>query len=150
VLELRRSQFEEQWRSRQEVLTSCKKVNEFRKETQEIKKQITETSHQIVDIRTQAGESLTASKVACDNFKQFTRVIESLELRVIKLKNTGEKLQEECPEEAPRIRNDVREVEVLWNDVKSQVEDTEEILDKNVTYLELVEEVSNKCFNCFA
>lgn len=138
---------------------------------------------------------MSASKAACDNFKQFTRVIEvskdicfffslhryyaltvgqwlvlaldfllfptkvafvccfpieianfsftfqTLDLRIIKLKDNSERLQNEYPAETPQIQNQIYEVESQWSDVKAQVEDTKQVLDKNVRYFELVEEV---------
>lgn len=76
MLELRTSEFECQWRETNEILTTYRKVSELTKETKEVRKSISEVSSQVTEIRTQGGDSLSASKAACDNFKQFTRVIE--------------------------------------------------------------------------
>ncbi|XP_066257895.1 uncharacterized protein [Euwallacea similis] len=143
VLQFRQSAFQNQFTERQQMLQTHKKVTEFTKETKEITKTIKEVQNQITELRTQSEESLSASKAACDNFKQFTRVTEALELRVINLKDLGENLQQECPAEASRIETQICEVESQWSDVKEEIENTKEVLDKNVSYFQLVEEAND-------
>ncbi|XP_050302710.1 titin-like isoform X2 [Anthonomus grandis grandis] len=143
VLELRKSDFEKQWRHKYDVLKTHRTFGEFIKEAQEVKNSIQEVDRQISEVKTKCTESLSVSKAVSDHFKQFTRVTESLDLRIIKLKEKGEAVEKECPLEAASIQNELYEIQAEWSETKEKLQKTQKNLDKSVKYFELIDEAND-------
>lgn len=76
VLELRRAEFENQWRQRHDSLESHKKLCSFTDEFSKLSENIDDLSRQIKDMKGQYGESVPSARACSQAFSNIEKSIE--------------------------------------------------------------------------
>lgn len=76
VLELRRGEFENQWRQRRDSLESHKQICVFDSQLQQINESIDDVGRQIKDLKGQYGDSVSTAKATSQTFGYFEKTIE--------------------------------------------------------------------------
>ncbi|CAH1976518.1 unnamed protein product [Acanthoscelides obtectus] len=140
VLELRRAEFESQWRRRHDSLESHRQLCVFDSELKQINSSIEEISRQVRNVKGQYGESVPSAKAVSQTFNNVEQSMESLERRIQTLVKTGEKLLAECHAQSPYVQSQLSGLQDRWNNLKNQAKTVRSLMDMSVPYFQLVDE----------
>ncbi|KAJ8954877.1 hypothetical protein NQ318_016813, partial [Aromia moschata] len=143
VIELRRGEFENQWRQRHDSLESHKQICQFDSDLSQINESIDDLTQQIKDLKGQYGESLSSAKATSQSFGYFEKTVEALELRIKNFVDVGEKLLAERHAQSPHIQSHISDLQDRWNNLKKQVQSTRSLIDLSIPYFQLVEEADD-------
>ncbi|XP_017775027.1 PREDICTED: titin [Nicrophorus vespilloides] len=142
-LELRKENFEINWKSKREQLEAQKKLCQFDSDLQQINDTLDDLGHQLSGIRGQYGESLQAAKDTSSGFVHFEKTIEMLEMRIVQFINAGNQLLDDQHLDSPSIEMQIEDLKKRWNELKQQIAETRNLIDLSVQYFGLIEEADD-------
>ncbi|CAG9824336.1 unnamed protein product [Phaedon cochleariae] len=139
VLELRRGEFENQWRQRHDSLESHRQFCIFDNNLHQVNESIDDLNRQIKNLQGQYGESSANAKATSQSFDYIENSIKGLEPRVSAINQTGDKLLAERHTQSSQIHSELTDLRDRWTSLKNQVEATRSLINLSIPYFEQVE-----------
>nr|CAI5864925.1 unnamed protein product [Callosobruchus analis] len=140
VLEIRRAEFESQWRQRHDNLESHRQLCVFDTELKQINSSIEEISRQVRSTKGQYGESVPSAKAVSQTFCNLEKSMGTLEQRIQTFVKSGENLLAERHPQSSYVQSKLSDLQDRWNNLKNQAKTTRSLMDMSVPYFQLVEE----------
>ncbi|KYB28240.1 SEC14 domain and spectrin repeat-containing protein 1-like Protein [Tribolium castaneum] len=142
ILELKRDNWENQWRQRRDSLEAQRQLCQFDTDLRQINDTLDDLGNQLEDMKGKYGESLAAAKATSHAFVYFEKTVDMLQQRINAFLDTGEKLLAERHSQSPHIQKQISQLQDRWNNFKKQVQETRNLIDLSIQFFELVEEAN--------
>lgn len=142
-LNQKREEFEVESTEKKLRLDQHRQLCQFDEDLKEINNTLSDLNDQLISIRGQYGESLSAAKATSQAFVFFEKTIELLEQRIKTFIESGEELLDSQHVSSSHIEKELNEMRNKWEEFRKQVRESRRLIDLSIEYFLLVDEAED-------
>ncbi|VDI56857.1 titin [Mytilus galloprovincialis] len=128
------------WEDQEKRLKQNLQICQFNYDLRQIHSEIDELHHHLQARRGSYGNSLPASKLTSQAFKQFEMTVELIEKKINKFTSTAELMVQDHHYDSAHIGREIDMLNTKWTTFHMSVRDYRKMIDTSIDYYQLTEE----------